>query len=127
MGAQPPWGGLAKASEARWRDISTQTLRKGLAKAAEARRVNTGAQPPWGGLAKAVEAHQRDIGTQPLRRGLAKAAEACYADIGAQHLKRGLAGNLFSTGCTRAHLVGVASEPAANWGVGESSSLVLVN
>jgi len=44
-GAQPPWGGLAKASEARRRDIGTQTLRKGLAKAAEVRRADIGAQP----------------------------------------------------------------------------------
>ena len=27
MGAQPPWGGLVKAAEARWRDIGTQPLR----------------------------------------------------------------------------------------------------
>ena len=73
-----------------------------------------------------MEARRRDIGTQPLRRGLVKAAEVRYADIGAQPLKRRLAGNPFSTGCARAHLVGVASEPAADWGVGRRlSTLVL--
>ena len=44
-GAQPLWGGLAKAMEVRRRDISTQPLRKGLAKAAEAHRADIGAQP----------------------------------------------------------------------------------
>ena len=44
-GAQPPWGGLAKAAEARRRDICTQPLRKGLAKATGARHVDIGAQP----------------------------------------------------------------------------------
>jgi len=70
--------------------------------------VDMGAQPPWGELAKATEACRRDIGTQPLRKGLVKAAEARRADIGAQPLRRRLVGNPFSTGCARAHSVGVA-------------------
>ena len=73
--------------------------------------MDTGAQPLWIGLAKVMEACRRDIGTQPLRKGLAKAAEAHRVDIGAQPLRRRLTGNLFSTGCARAHLVGVAPKP----------------
>ena len=67
-GTQPPWGGLAKATDAHRRDIGTQPPRKGLTKATEARRA--------------------DIGTQPLRRRLAgnpfstRCARACPMDVG---------------------------------------------
>ena len=88
--------------------------------------MDTGTQPPWGELAKATEACRRDIGTQPLRKGLVKAAEARRVDIGAQPLRRRLAGNPFSTRCTRAHPMGVGLEPMADWGVGRRlSTLVL--
>ena len=50
-----------------------------------------------------------------LRKGLAKATEARHADIGAQPLRRRLVGNPFLARCVRAHPVGVAPEPTADW------------
>jgi len=78
-GAQPLWGGLAKATEVRRRDISTQPLRKGLAKAAEAHRADIGAQP----LRRRLAGNMFSIGcARAYRVGVAPEPTANWESVG---------------------------------------------